>query len=233
MTANEVSDAVAEFRQATRATYPSLAFAFQPISGDLPSLLPEEAALLSPNAVPKRRSEFQAGRSAARTALRHFGVPPLPIGKGDKGQPLWPNGIVGSITHTQDLAIAVVGQSSECDGIGIDLELEQRFKPELAEAILTRSEMENVKAHGGDWGAYFSAKEATYKGIFGTIRKVIGFQDVELSINQEDGAFQATAVSSFSPNFPLGNQFLQGHIFRSNGMILSISVFSLKCGEMA
>jgi len=218
--------AISDFRQALKGLCPSLAFAFQPIGEGMADLLPQEAAHLSPNAVLKRRQEFQAGRAAARSALSQIGVSPIAIPKGDKGQPIWPKGAIGSITHTAQLAIAAACPAAAHTGIGIDLELEQRFKPDLAEAILTQAEWDGVQSNGGDWGAYFSAKEATYKAIFGTIGKVIGFQDVELTFSDSDNAFSAAPVTGFSHLFPVGRPFLQGHILRTNGMILSISVFS-------
>nr|WP_269084989.1 hypothetical protein [Mycolicibacterium peregrinum] len=57
--------------------------------------LPEEAELVA-RAVAKRRNEFTTVRYCARQALGELGVGPVPILKGDKGEPCWPDGIVGS-----------------------------------------------------------------------------------------------------------------------------------------
>jgi len=226
VTTQSVDTAVNEFRASLRGHYPNLAFAFQPIDAHLPALLPEEANLLSVNAVPKRRAEFQAGRAAASSALRQIGAAPVAIGKGDKGQPVWPQETVGSITHTAKLAIAAACPSTAFTGIGIDLEEDQRFNPDLAKAILTDAEMHRVQATNMDWGIYFSAKEAVYKAIFATINKVIGFHDVELEMSVDGSEYCARPIIPFSPHFPPGKTFARGRILRSNGMILSICVFS-------
>lgn len=62
--------------------------------------LPEEEPLIA-KSVAKRRNEFITVRYCARQALSVLGIPEVPILKGDKGQPLWPDGIVGSMTHTE------------------------------------------------------------------------------------------------------------------------------------
>ncbi|WP_374216235.1 4'-phosphopantetheinyl transferase, partial [Frankia sp. R82] len=52
-------------------------------------------------AVPSRRAEFVTGRACARLALARLGVAPRPILRGPRGEPTWPRGIVGSITHCE------------------------------------------------------------------------------------------------------------------------------------
>ncbi|MDT5175634.1 MAG: hypothetical protein QOG37_2885, partial [Mycobacterium sp.] len=76
------------------------AMAYAELYSDPPDLmpLPEEEPLIA-KSVAKRRSEFITVRHCARVALGELGVPPAPILKGDKGEPCWPDGIVGSLTH--------------------------------------------------------------------------------------------------------------------------------------
>nr|MDT0526133.1 4'-phosphopantetheinyl transferase [Streptomyces sp. DSM 41633] len=83
--------------------------------------LPEEAALVA-RAVAKRRNEFTTVRYCARQALGELGVGPVPILKGDKGEPCWPDGIVGSLTHCQGFRGAVVGRVGGVRSVGIDAE---------------------------------------------------------------------------------------------------------------
>ena len=59
--------------------------------------LPEEEPLIA-RSVAKRRNEFVTVRYCARQALGELGLPPVPILKGDKGEPCWPDGVVGSAT---------------------------------------------------------------------------------------------------------------------------------------
>jgi 4'-phosphopantetheinyl transferase EntD len=61
-------------------------------------LFPEEITLVA-RATEKRRREFTAGRECARAALAGLGLAAVPILRGYRGAPQWPDGVVGSITH--------------------------------------------------------------------------------------------------------------------------------------
>src|SRR5688500_10573337 len=65
-------------------------------------LFPEEEKAVA-GALERRRREFALGRMHARRALGSLGYPDVCIGVRHDRAPLWPAGIVGSITHTQGL----------------------------------------------------------------------------------------------------------------------------------
>ena len=83
--------------------------------------LPEEEPLIA-KSVAKRRNEFITVRYCARQALGELGVPPVPILKGDKGEPCWPDGVVGSLTHCTGFRGAAVGRHGAVRSVGIDAE---------------------------------------------------------------------------------------------------------------
>src|SRR4051794_5603406 len=85
-------------------------------------IFPAEAAIVA-SAVAKRRDEFTTVRHCARLALAELGVPPAPILRGVRGAPVWPDGIVGSMTHCAGYRGAAVARSGEAAGIGIDAEV--------------------------------------------------------------------------------------------------------------
>src|ERR1700761_866695 len=62
------------------------------------TLFPVEEEAIA-RAVAKRRREFTTGRACARVALARLGLPPAAIPRGERGDPQWPAGVVGSITH--------------------------------------------------------------------------------------------------------------------------------------
>ena len=70
-------------------------------------LFPEEEALLL-RAVSKRRNEFALSRTCARRALANIGVAPCSILRTSDRAPIWPSGIVGSITHCKSYTAAAV-----------------------------------------------------------------------------------------------------------------------------
>ncbi len=83
--------------------------------------LPEEEPLIA-RSVAKRRNEFITVRYCARQALGELGVPPVPILKGEKGEPCWPDGVVGSLTHCDGYRGAAVGRHESVRSVGIDAE---------------------------------------------------------------------------------------------------------------
>jgi len=87
--------------------------------------LPEEEPLIA-KSVAKRRNEFITVRYCARQALGELGVPPVPILKGEKGEPCWPDGVVGSLTHCDGYRGAAVGRHESVRSVGIDADRFQR-----------------------------------------------------------------------------------------------------------
>jgi len=72
-----------------------------------------------------RMNECFAGRRAARRVVNAMGASPLLYPQGFGGEPIWPQGFIGSITHTGRVALAVAARSSTAHSIGVDFEVEQ------------------------------------------------------------------------------------------------------------
>src|SRR5216683_504111 len=90
--------------------------------GDPELLLPAETVYVE-RAVPKRVQEFAAGRLCARRALAEFGIVDFPIKVADDRQPIWPDSMVGSITHTAGYGAAVVAERQSAAALGLDSEV--------------------------------------------------------------------------------------------------------------
>jgi 4'-phosphopantetheinyl transferase EntD len=107
-----------------------------------PALFALEESCLGPGAGERRRFFFGLGRAAAREALAELGIAPVAIGSGPGGEPLWPTGIVGAISHTGDLAIAIVGRAADYAGLGVDVErLTPGLSARAAKLVCTLSEL--------------------------------------------------------------------------------------------
>ncbi len=118
------------------------------------------------------------GRAAAAEALRRIGstAPEIPTGA-DRG-PVWPEGIVGSVAHTADVAIAIVASSAGFRSLGIDLESSERaIDARTARRICTASERDSFSDRTALL-SLFCAKEATYKALAPLGATKLGFQDV-------------------------------------------------------
>jgi 4'-phosphopantetheinyl transferase EntD len=172
------------------------------LSGDgsvKPLIHPEEAQILSPDACSKKRSEFVLGRAAVGYALREL-EEYSPVLRGGQGEPLWPNGILGSITHCWPWAVALAARSWRSFAIGIDLEnLETAGRADISGLICTAGELGWVR-HGFNFherlAMIFSAKEAVYKGLYTFSRRYIDFQQVELLWLPERQSFRVSFVDT-------------------------------------
>ncbi len=119
---------------------------------DISALTAPEAALVA-RAVPRRRAEFATGRLLLRTLLDDD----VEILRAPSGAPLLPSGVVGSLAHDRELAIAALAPSSTVRSIGIDVEPVQDLEARVAELVVRTDDVvpDPVTA--------FVAKEAAYK----------------------------------------------------------------------
>jgi len=156
-------------------------------SGQPVRLFPEEEALVE-KSVPKRRREFSLGRACARSVLENMGHRDWVIGRSANGAPLWPPGIVGSITHSGGYAAALLGQSRHFSGVGIDAEHVGRVTRDLWPRLFDRREQDYLAALNDAAQAVaatllFSAKEACFKAWGGAGPLV--FQDIHILPEKE------------------------------------------------
>jgi 4'-phosphopantetheinyl transferase EntD len=168
----------------------------------------EEARILSPRACGRKRVEFALGRTAAHFALGQIGFGnPAPVLRGQKGEPIWPDGIVGSITHCHPWSVAVAVQCSNGFAIGVDLETKERMHgTDISDLVCREVELDWVR--GGDFQQrltmIFSAKEAVYKALYPLCRRYIDFKEVELTWFPEQHRFQGRFLTPLGPNVQQG-----------------------------
>jgi 4'-phosphopantetheinyl transferase EntD len=185
------------------AVLPSTAdLACAELYSDPPGLTPmaEEEALIE-RSVAKRRNEFVTVRYCARIALGELGFPPVPILKGEKGEPCWPDGVVGSITHTAGYRGAVVGRAGSVRSLGVDAEPHDILPDGVLDAISLPAERTEIAAlpSGMHWDRIlFCAKEATYKAWFPLTKRWLGFKDAHITFTVEGsgvaGGFESTIL---------------------------------------
>ncbi|MEY5039221.1 MAG: hypothetical protein RL472_2327 [Pseudomonadota bacterium] len=133
-------------------------------------------------AVPKRRSEFLAGRACAALALRQAGQAEDVPRQGRA--PVWPTGVAGSITHSRDRAIAAV--STHYGALGLDCEalVAPDRALQLAAAIFSEVESRHrpeALPFASFFTLVFSAKEALYKALSARLSRIPDFREVTLT----------------------------------------------------
>lgn len=175
-------------------------------------------------ATPTRQAEFSAGRHAARMALRAIGLSDAAIPQGCDRAPIWPAGIIGSITHSATACLAVAMQADAMRGIGIDLEPALPMDAALWDSILLPAEQGALATlPPADRGLaalrIFCAKEAAFKAHYPTTCALVGFEVMEVHIDTDrfTGTFQ-TALAPLR-----AGQCLHGRIIQSHGHILALA----------
>jgi 4'-phosphopantetheinyl transferase EntD len=156
-------------------------------------LFAEELRALG-RAVDGRRREFETGRACARRALAHLGLPPLAVASGPHGEPLWPDGVVGSITHCEGYRACAVARSQHVRAVGIDAERHAPLPAGVLATIAGPGERRALDAHGGGvcWDrVLFSAKETVFKAWFALTARTLAFEDAVLRIDPSRGTFDA------------------------------------------
>ncbi|GAA4615823.1 4'-phosphopantetheinyl transferase superfamily protein [Actinoallomurus liliacearum] len=160
------------------------------------TLFPEEEALLA-RAVDKRRREFTTVRACARTAFARLGVAPAPLLRGERGAPIWPDGIVGSMTHCDGYRASAVARSRDVQTIGIDAEPNGPLPDGVLGAVSRPEERawltDLLAADSGvRWDRLlFSAKESVYKAWFPLTRRWLDFEGASITVDPEAGTFSA------------------------------------------
>ena len=141
--------------------------------------------------VRKRQAEFFHGRLCARYALAALGadqarVQPQ-VGIGSQRNPLWPRGVIGSISHSATHAAALVLPQRGSEGIGIDIEMLGGLNdPASLHLVFSAQELEYLRTLDAENGAglyltlAFSAKESFFKAAFHLVQKHFDFDVMEV-----------------------------------------------------
>jgi 4'-phosphopantetheinyl transferase EntD len=162
--------------------------------GDLLNIeLFEEEKRAPGRAVEKRRREFVSGRACARLAMGQLGIAPTAVPNGERGEPQWPDGITGSITHCPGYRASAVTKRTWVSSLGIDAEVNAPLPDGVFEAVAFDRERELREEVHGVWldRLLFSAKEAIYKAWYPCAKRWLGFEEVDLSIDLSETTFCA------------------------------------------
>lgn len=151
--------------------------------------LPNHKLTLPPNHQfsPKRLSDFSTGRYCAMKALEQIGIQNVIIPIGKDREPIWPEGIVGSISHCESLTGAIVSRKADHISLGLDIEEIGRVTADLWPYVFTDKEIEYLNTLPIDQQelictSIFSLKEAFYKFQFPITNLFLDFLDVEVQI---------------------------------------------------
>jgi 4'-phosphopantetheinyl transferase EntD len=188
-------------------------------------LTPAEARVIAA-AMPARRREFTAGRACARTALEELGHQDWSLLPGPRREPLWPDGVVGSISHCPGLAVAVAARSADTLAIGIDVETDAPLPANVVRSVMDTDEAQAIERLAAQdpttpWGRLlFSAKETVYKAWYPLRHEWLGFEEAAVELSA-DGTFLARIRRADTAPLP---QVVSGRWARGNGVVITALV---------
>ena len=177
-----------------------IAFEFRGVAS-ADDLFPSERECVA-RSVEKRVKEFAAGRLCARAGLTELGLEPTPLLPGPDRMPIWPSGVVGSITHTDGYCVAVVGLETQFAAIGVDAECIGDVNTSVWQLTMRAEELSRLRnleeaARRQMATVIFSAKEAFYKCQYAVTRSWLEFKDVSVSLAGD--AFEVSVVEAAHP----------------------------------
>jgi 4'-phosphopantetheinyl transferase EntD len=176
---------------------PSILVAHRIISpGDEFALLPEEFSAFA-NSVVKVQRASGAARMAARELLPQLGQAPGAVPKSASGMPAWPDGIVGSLAHDDEVAVAALALRRDFSGLGIDVEPAKPLDPDLLPIVATASERHRIEDDPFHGRLLFAVKEAVYKAVYPLDRTFLDHHDVEVSLASGTAAVRNGRVVRF------------------------------------
>lgn len=154
-------------------------------SGDEDALLGVEAGYFA-NGIPKVRRQSGTARLAARTILAEMGIMNAALPRRGPGPPEWPAGIVGSLAHDDQIAVAAAARAESFAGIGVDVEPALPLPAELVETVTTPAELRRYPTRLVKSRLLFAVKEAAYKAQYRIDREFLDFGDIDVDLAMKE-----------------------------------------------
>ncbi|WP_372674633.1 4'-phosphopantetheinyl transferase [Aquicoccus sp.] len=220
------SDPLAELATALeRVLPPGVAMAVEDPAAPEGGLFAVEAEAMS-RAVPARRTEFAAGRRAAHRAMARLGLAPAPVAMGPDRAPVWPRGLIGSISHCEGGCAALVARMADMQAVAVDLEPDADLPDDLLPVVCSPAERAWLRdlapARTGRMARLiFSVKECVYKLQYPLTGKIMEFSDIEVEIDLSHQRFSARLAAHGTKHAPPWT--LAGRFGQAGGVMFCLS----------
>lgn len=192
-------------------------------------MLPIDRPIDVPDALmraqPRRRAEYQAGRVAAGRAVAQVIGRIEPPRMGPHRAPLWPDGVVGSISHSNGQAVAIAGSTDQYRGLGVDLEqvLGDRDATLIAPQVLRPAE-QRAGPNLLRLTTIFSAKESLFKALYPIVQRMFWFHDAAVVTLNDDGTGSLRLCRGLGPEWPHGQGIQFRHCRYGDAVLTRIEI---------
>jgi 4'-phosphopantetheinyl transferase EntD len=207
-----------------------------PLLGQPPPLTPNELASVG-SVSTKRLRELQCGRYYAKQALSELGISNVDLPIGRNRAPIWPDQIIGSITHVQRGAsgycAAAVARRDEVSALGIDLEYDNGLAPLMWPRFLSEAELREISAlPAADREAEVLTRWCIKESLVKASGKIL--EPISIDTRRDPKSASFSAISALRPtDFKGETNSWQGRIARLNGLILAaVAITSAEPGSV-
>jgi 4'-phosphopantetheinyl transferase EntD len=177
----------------------------------------------------KRQVEFARGRACARRAMAHLGYQDEDLLIGTSRAPMWPKGLVGSITHCESYCAAAVARTTDLKALGIDAEIWEEFPIEVCDEIVEVAELNasafSLSPSPLQLALIFSAKESIFKAINPLIQRFFDFRSVRVQVDftRESFSIYSTDIDEIKKLSPSlrGRFIITGPLVLTSAIIMS------------
>lgn len=148
----------------------------------------DEAAFADPGSVetasnlPRRRASGAARIVARRLLGELTGDASATLRRSPSGAPFWPEGVVGSLAHDDEFALAVVALRSDVARLGVDIEPAEPLPSDLVDRVLGAREKRLTENDPVKRRLIFSCKEAAYKALNALDGSPLEYDDIEIRL---------------------------------------------------
>ena len=186
------------------------------------------------NAVPKRQAEFLAGRYLMQQALKDLGHSACQVPIGQHRQPVLPDGILASISHTDQHAYCGIKRGDSQSYLGIDAEhwLATAVAEDIQSTIITPMERSYLRTLDRPFHILltlvFSAKESLFKAIYKFVGAYFDFDCAAISgIDFNQKSFTLTLQTTLAASMKQGTEFKGS--FTSNDQLIVTLITDNEC----
>lgn len=175
-------------------------------TGNLDAAIIEDYSYLLPDSLTSaslnRRNEFITGRYCAIKAAASININIKEIGFSSKRAPMWPNDVVGSISHKNNQFVAIAALSKIYKSVGVDIEkiIDQKKENAIDRLVLTENDklfLQNITNEIQILKTIiFSAKESLYKLIYPLVEVYFDFKEADfISMNFDSMIYEINLKS--------------------------------------
>lgn len=160
-----------------------------------------------------RKADYLAGRYCARRALMCLGAHVTDVGVHLGRVPRWPEGFIGSISHSAERAIALASNDTQIHHLGVDTERHQpEVMREIAKILASRTEAQFIARLpvAREWALtlLFSAKESLFKALYPAVHRGFDFMAAELQeLERGKRRFTMRLTETLSERYMAGDCF--------------------------